>query len=168
MKRSLIIGIMGGGSAGPDDLDKARRLGGLIAQNGWHLLNGGRDAGIMAASAEGAAEKGGLTIGILPDESTRQASPHILIPIVTGMGNARNCINVLTSDVVVACPGGPGTLSEIALALKNGKPVITLGFSLKEIPGIFMDTSVLFAAHTPEEVITIINRLIADSEVFRP
>lgn len=159
MKRPLIIGIMGGGSAGSDDLGKARRLGRLIAQNGWCLLNGGRNAGIMAASAEGAAEQGGLTIGILPDDSARQTAPHITIPIITGMGNARNCINVLTSDVVVACPGGPGTLSEIALALKNSKPVITLGFTLNEIAGIHVDRSALYATETPDGVIDIIKRL---------
>ncbi len=159
MKRSLIIGIMGGGSAETDDLDKACRLGALIAQNGWHLLNGGRDAGIMAASARGAAESGGLTIGILPDNNDHQASPHIAIPIITGMGNARNCINVLSSDVVVACPGGSGTLSEIALALKNKKPVITMGFCLEAIPGIDINRSILYAADTPEDVINIIKRL---------
>jgi hypothetical protein len=166
MKRSLIIGIMGGGNATSDDLDRARRLGCLIAQNGWYLLNGGRDAGIMAASAQGAAEQGGLTIGILPGNSARQASPHITVPIITGLGNARNGINVLTSDVIVACPGGPGTLSEIALALKNVKPLITMGFSLKEIPGIHLDTSDLHAADTPEAVIEIIKRLLTTGRVL--
>lgn len=160
MKRPLIIGVMGGGSVGADDLDKARRLGGLIATNGWHLLSGGRDAGIMAASARGAAEKGGLTIGILPDNTARHASPYISISIVTGLGNARNCINVLSSDVVVACPGGPGTLSEIALALKNNKPVITMGFELKAIPGIHLGGTPLFSADTPEKVITIIKDIL--------
>lgn len=159
MKRPLIIGVMGGGSAAKDDLDRACRLGGLVAQNGWYLLNGGRDAGIMAASARGAAENGGLTIGILPDNTARHASPHIAIPILTGMGNARNCINVLSSDVVVACPGGAGTLSEIALALKNSKPVITMGFQFEEMPGITINRTGLFTADTPEEVIAIIKNL---------
>lgn len=156
MKRPLIIGVMGGGNAGADDRAKAGRLGELIAQNGWYLLNGGRDAGIMAASARGAAENGGLTIGILPDKNARHASPHITIPIVTGLGDARNCINVLSSDVVVACPGGAGTLSEIALALKNSKPVITMGFALNAIPGIDLEGMPMFSADTPEEVVEII------------
>lgn len=159
MKRSLIVGIMGGGNADPNDLDKARRLGGLIAKNGWHLLNGGRDAGIMAASAAGAAEQDGLTIGILPDSNDHQASPHIVIPIITGMGNARNCINVLSSDIIVACPGGAGTLSEIALALKNNKPVITMGFSFNETDGIDINKTLLHPADTPEDVINIIKGL---------
>lgn len=151
---------MGGSSAGADDLDRACLLGGLIAKNGWYLLNGGRDAGIMAASARGAAENDGLTIGILPDDNARHASPYISIPIVTGLGNARNCINVLSSDVVVACHGGPGTLSEIALALKNSKPVITMGFELNDIPGIDLGGTPLFAADTPEEVIAIIKNIL--------
>ena len=159
MKRPLIIGVMGGGQAEPQDLENAFRLGGLIAENGWYLLNGGRPAGIMEASARGAAEKKGLTIGILPGDNAGQASVHIAIPIVTGLGNARNCINVLSSDVVVACPGGAGTLSEIALALKNNKPVITLGFRLDGLNGIAIRTNRLFAAQTPEEAIAIVKGL---------
>ncbi len=160
MKRRPIIGIMGGGRAGNDEMNRAYRLGGLIAENGWHLLNGGRDAGVMAASARGAAENNGLTIGILPDATTRHASEHIAIPIPTGLGDGRNCINVLASDVVVACPGGAGTLSEIALALKSGKPVITMGFELPDTPGINLDKSLLFAADTPETVITLIKQIL--------
>lgn len=128
MKRPVIVGVMGGGSADRKDLDDACALGRLIAENGWILLNGGRDAGIMAASAKGAAEAGGITVGVLPDADATHAAPHIQIPILTGMGNARNTINVLSSHVVVACPGGAGTLSEIALALKVGRPVVLLNF----------------------------------------
>ena len=124
MKRRLIIGIMGGGRASPENADMAYRLGYSIAKEGWILLNGGRSAGIMEASAKGAIDQGGMTIGIVPDDNDRQVSKYIEIPILTGMGNARNCINVLSSNVVVACPGGAGTVSEIALALKNRRPVI--------------------------------------------
>jgi hypothetical protein len=128
MTRPVIVGVMGGGSAGPKELADAYRLGQLIAEKGWILLNGGRNAGIMAASAKGASEAGGITVGILPDGDTAHAAPHIRIPIVTDMGNARNTINVLSSRVVIACPGGAGTLSEIALALKVGKPVVLVNF----------------------------------------
>ena len=151
---------MGGGQADEKTIRDAYRLGALIAQNRWYLLNGGREAGIMAASARGAAEHNGITIGILPDSHRQRISPHITIPIITGLGNARNCINVLTSDVVVACPGGAGTLSEIALALKNQKPVITLGFSFFSVPGIFLETARLSAAETPEAVVERIRELL--------
>ena len=73
MTRPLIIGVMGGGSASRTDLQHAYRLGELVAGNGWILLNGGRNSGIMEASAKGAFEKGGLTIGILPDDDVRRA-----------------------------------------------------------------------------------------------
>ena len=159
MKRKLIIGIMGGGAADEGLLDQAFHLGRLIAENNWILLNGGRDAGIMGASARGAAEHGGMVIGILPGDSLSGASPHLTVPIRTGMGNARNCINVLSSDVVVACPGGAGTLSEIALALKNSRPVITMGFSLESLPGIHINRKALFSAETPELAVEIISRI---------
>jgi uncharacterized protein (TIGR00725 family) len=105
----------------------AHRLGRLIAERGWILLNGGRNVGVMAASARGAREAGGTVIGILPGRDTHDASDDLDFAVVTGMGDARNVINVLSSDVVIACPGGAGTMSEIALALKNGKHVILLG-----------------------------------------
>ena len=127
-ERRPIIGVMGGGSASPEVEETAYRLGGEIARRGWILLNGGRAAGVMDASARGAHEAGGLVVGILPTRDLAGASAYLDIPIRTGMGDARNAINVLSSDVVIALPGGTGTLSEVALALKNGKPVVLLGF----------------------------------------
>jgi uncharacterized protein (TIGR00725 family) len=81
----------------------------------------------MEASARGAREAGGITIGILPGSSASEANPYIDIPIVTDLGNARNAINVLTSQVIIAIHGSYGTLSEIALALKCHIPVVGLG-----------------------------------------
>lgn len=156
MKRPIIIGVMGGGSARKTDIQNAYRLGAVIATKGWVLLNGGRDAGIMAASAQGAAENGGLTIGILPDADALSAAKHIQIPICTGMGSARNTINVLSSDIVVACPGGAGTLSEIALSLKHGKHVITLNFDPGGAFKRLQSSATLTLAHSPEEVIELI------------
>ena len=160
MPRSPIIGVMGGGTASPNDLEIAYQLGGLIAQNGWVLLNGGRRAGIMEASAKGAKSQGGLTVGILPDESRRGTSSFIDIPVLTGMGNARNCINVLSSDVVVACPGGAGTLSEIALALKVRRPVILLNFNAGNAFDSYTEQGLLHHATTPEEVVELIKKLL--------
>jgi uncharacterized protein (TIGR00725 family) len=82
----------------------------------------------MAASAAGAQEAGGLTIGVLYDEERESASPHLDIVLPTGLGAGRNVINVLASDVVVACRGSGGTLSEIALALRFERPVVLLDF----------------------------------------
>ena len=160
MKRPFIIGVMGGGSAIQDDVEAAYHLGKLVAQNGWILLNGGRNSGIMEASAKGARDNGGLTIGILLDETPQRASRYINIPIVTGMGSARNCINVLTSDIVVACPGGPGTLSEIALALKYDKRVILFKYQENPLFESYHQAGQLCYADSPEKVIEKINAWI--------
>ncbi|MRR12141.1 DNA-binding protein, partial [bacterium] len=92
-----IIGVMGGGTVDADTMECARELGALIAHEGWVLLNGGRDCGVMAASASGAREAGGTVVGVLPDESAVRATPDLDIAILTGMGDARNVINVLSS-----------------------------------------------------------------------
>ncbi len=147
---------MGGGAAAPSALEKARELGARIAREGWVLLNGGRNAGIMAASARGAREAGGLVIGILPDDHAKQASPHVTIPILTGMGSARNWINVLSCHVVVACPGGPGTISEIALALKAGRRVILMDMDTRGIFERYEAAGMLERADTPDGVIAAI------------
>lgn len=151
---------MGGGRASKEDLQTACDLGGRIAEQGWILLNGGRNAGIMAASAKGASERGGVTIGILPDAEPSASAPHIQIPICTGMGSARNTINVLSSDVVVACPGGTGTISEIALALKHGKTVITMGFPTGELFDSYRKQGRLTEVRTPDEVIRQIKKIL--------
>jgi len=124
-KQKPIIGIMGPGSPNDSEIvNHARKLGREIARMDWILLTGGRAAGVMEAAARGASEEGGLTIGILPGNSRNQASSYIQIPVVTGMGNARNVINILTSDVIVVCGMGPGTASEVSLAIKMNKPLI--------------------------------------------
>ncbi len=160
MGAKTIVGVMGGGSASAEDTEAARRLGGLIAERGWILLNGGRACGIMEASARGAREAGGLTLGVLPDENRAHASRYIDIPVITGMGSARNCINVLTSHVVVACRGGAGTLSEIALALKYGRHVILLDFGVGTAFDAFAAAGRLHHAKTPEDVIGKINEVL--------
>jgi uncharacterized protein (TIGR00725 family) len=90
------------------------------------LLTGGRNVGVMDAASKGAKSAHGLTLGILPSNSSNGISEAVDIAIFTDMGNARNNINVLTSDVVIACGMGTGTASEIALALKASKRVILL------------------------------------------
>jgi uncharacterized protein (TIGR00725 family) len=155
-----IIGVMGGGSVKDATQKMAFQLGGLIAREGWILLNGGRNAGVMAASAAGAKAHGGLTVGILPDGQDDGLCPDIDICIRTEMGNARNCINVLSSDVVVACPGGAGTISEIALALKSGKPVILISFDIGLCFAEQMKRGQLMEVDTPELAVDVIKRIL--------
>lgn len=163
MQKTFIIGVMGGGTASSDAAAAAYELGRLIAQQGWILLNGGRRAGIMDASAEGAADQGGITVGILPDETDTEVSEHIHIPILTGMGSARNVINVLTSHVVVACPGGTGTISEIALALKYGKTVILLNFDTGDIFDSYRRSGRLLKAESPAAAVAKINQILTQT-----
>lgn len=129
MNRPAIIGVMGGGSVSPQTSDLAYKLGVALAGEGWTVLNGGRNTGIMDAVSHGANDSGGLVVGILPDGNLERASPYLTIPIRTGMGDSRNVINILSSDVVIALPGDAGTFSEIALALKNHKPLFLLGWN---------------------------------------
>jgi uncharacterized protein (TIGR00725 family) len=128
MARRTVVGVMGGSVADDATLANARELGRLIAGGGWVLLSGGRPTGAMQASITGAHEAGGLTVGVLFDDDQGQAAEGLDIVIPTGMGAARNIINVLASDVVVACRGNGGTLSEIAMALRFGRPVVLMDF----------------------------------------
>lgn len=126
-RRSPIVGVMGPGEQATDlDCQQAFELGRHIAQAGWIVLTGGRNSGVMDAVSRGAKSADGLTVGILPSSDYQALSAAIDIPIVTGMGSGRNVINVLSSGVIVACGMGSGTASEVALALKVGKPVILL------------------------------------------
>jgi uncharacterized protein (TIGR00725 family) len=128
------VSVVGAGRCSDALFQSSRRLGALIAGRGWVLVCGGL-AGVMEGAALGASESGGLTIGILPGTMPGEANPSITIPVVTGLGPMRNYLVVLNSDVVVAFEGGPGTLSEIGLALKIGKQVIGVG-AWQGIPGV--------------------------------
>lgn len=115
-----------GEGASQEDKDNAFALGELIAKENWVLLTGGRKEGVMHAAAAGAKSANGITLGILPGSDGTDASECIDIAVITGMGSARNNINVLSSHMVIACGMGSGTASEIALALKARKQVILL------------------------------------------
>jgi uncharacterized protein (TIGR00725 family) len=119
---------MGAGEPGANSKANARELGRMIAERGWVLLTGGRPVGVMAAACAGAKEvAGSLTLGILPS-SAGGVGEDVDVAVFTGMGDARNAINVLSSDVVVACGvEGSGTASEVALGLNAAKPIILLG-----------------------------------------
>ena len=130
MPRKPTVAVIGTARDIEPAISNARALGRLIAMQGWTLVTGGRDAGVMRAANEGAKEiKGSLTVGILP-HANEKISAAVDVAIVTGTGQARNNIIVLTAEVVIACGvDGAGTTSEVALALKNGKPVILVGAS---------------------------------------
>jgi len=146
------IGVMGPSQCSARGSQLAREVGLLIARAGGILICGG-GSGVMEAAAAGAKEAGGITVGILPGTSAFGTHPHIDIPIVTGMGNARNVINVLTSQAIVAIQGAYGTLSEIALALKCGTPVVALE-TWQVIPPEGGAEPEIIPARTPEEAVS--------------
>ena len=120
-----VIAVVGAGTASPEDEAAARRVGLGLAQAGATVVCGGL-GGVMAAACAGAREAGGATIGILPGTDRRDANPHVLVAVPTGLGEARNALVVRAADAVVAVGGAYGTLSEIAFALKSGVPVVGL------------------------------------------
>jgi uncharacterized protein (TIGR00725 family) len=133
----ILIGVMGPGEGASPILEQqAYALGYEIAQQGWVLLTGGRNVGVMEAASRGARAAKGLVVGILPGGDRTQMSAAVDIAIVTDLGNARNALNVLSSQVMIALPGGAGTLSEVALALKAKRPVVLLGWDPADRPWI--------------------------------
>lgn len=126
MTRETYIAVVGPSAGTPAELAIGEAVGRGIAEAGGVLVCGGM-GGVMEAAASGCADAGGRSVGILPSESRLDANPYVTIAVATGMGEARNAIVVRTADVVIAVRGEFGTLSEIALALKMGKPVVGLG-----------------------------------------
>jgi len=159
----VVVGVIGpGAGASGDDCGFARELGGLVAREGWVLLTGGRAEGVMHAASGGAKAAGGLTVGVLPGESLFGVSDAVDVALVTGLGSARNNVNVLSSRVVFACGMGPGTASEVALAIKAERPVVlvrpdpvTRAF-FKSLGGALVQD-----ADTPAEAVAVARRVVA-------
>lgn len=151
MQRGPFIGIIGPAKAEPEILQKAEACGFLLARRGTVIICGGL-SGVMEAASKGAKSGGGITVGILPGETKESANPFIDIPIATGAGEARNVFIVRSADGFIAIGGGYGTLSEIALALKAGKPVI--GISTWDINGVIK-------VNTPEEAVEKVFELLS-------
>ncbi|MBN1323252.1 MAG: TIGR00725 family protein [Methanotrichaceae archaeon] len=142
------VSVIGGGLCSEEVARLARELGRKIAERGHVLICGGR-SGVMEAACQGARMAGGIAVGILPG-SRDDANPYLDVMIDTGMGIARNAIVARSGDVVVALPGGVGTLSEIAIALKMGRTVISL--DSWDVPGVMAAASVEEAVYMIESV----------------
>lgn len=144
--RKPVIAVCGAGDCDESVARAAEEVGRLIAESGAVLVCGGL-GGVMEAAARGASEAGGLTIGVLPGPERADANLWISAAVATDMGHARNAVIVRTADAVVAVGGAYGTLSEIALALKMGKPVVSLGS--------WEVTSDVIGVQNPEEAVKI-------------
>jgi uncharacterized protein (TIGR00725 family) len=122
---SLYVGVAGASRPGPGLLDQAELLGRRLAEAGAIVVCGG-GPGVMEAVCRGAQAAGGTTVGLLPGLDRAEGNPHLTISVPTGLGQGRNLLLVRSSNALVAVGGGYGTLSEIALALRTGTPVVGL------------------------------------------
>jgi hypothetical protein len=121
------IAVIGPGDVrSPEVLDSAEEAGAAVAEAGAILVCGGL-GGVMEAACRGARSRGGVTVGILPGGDREDANGWVSIALPTGLGEARNALIARAADAVVAIGGGWGTLSEIALACRLGRPVVGVG-----------------------------------------
>jgi len=150
----------GEGATAPEQ-ERGYQLGRAIAAEGWALITGGRNVGVMDSASRGAKEAGGLTIGILPSANRERMSLAIDVPIVTGLGEARNLVNILSSQVVFACGMGAGTASEVSLAIKARRPVILLNPSAEaERFFVGLNPSLVHVATDVADAISTARRLL--------
>ena len=144
------IAVIGGSQCSPQEARLAEEVGRELARRGAILVCGGL-SGVMEAACRGANSEGGVTIGILPGESRQAANPYVQIPIVTGIGYARNVAVVKSAQAVIAISGSYGTLSEISHALQSGIPVVGLNtWSLSKNGQ--QDNSIILAQNPAEAV----------------
>jgi len=150
MSRTPYVAVVGPGEASPDQLHTAEEVGAGLAAAGAVVVTGGL-GGVMQAACRGARSRRGRTLGILPGDDRDAANGWVEIAVTTGMGELRNGLVVRAADAVVAIGGGHGTLSEIALALKLGRPVVGLG--TWEVHGVDH-------VSTPEDALALIAGLL--------
>lgn len=155
--KNIFIAVIGGSDVSPPVAGLAEEVGREIARRGAVLVCGGL-GGVMEAACRGASREGGLTIGILPGENRQAANPHVQIPIVTGLGYARNVAVVKSAQAVIAIDGSYGTLSEISHALQSGIPVIGLNTWSLAIDGQVDDA--IIPAENPKDAVNKALRLI--------
>jgi uncharacterized protein (TIGR00725 family) len=147
----VYVAVCGPDPAPPDVAAQAEEIGRLLARAGAILVCGGL-GGVMEAAARGVQEEGGTSVGILPGSGRSAANAHLSVSIVTGMGEMRNALIVRSADVVIAIAGEFGTLSEIALALKTGVPVVGLGTWELAKPGRLVADPIVRASTPPQAV----------------
>ena len=150
MSRTPYVAVVGPGEASPDELHTAEEVGAGLAAAGAVVVTGGL-GGVMEAACRGARSRRGRTLGLLPGDDRDAANGWVEIAVPTGMGELRNGLVVRAADAVVAIGGGHGTLSEIALALKLGRPVVGLG--TWEVHGVDH-------VSTPEDALALIAGLL--------
>jgi len=149
--KKSFIAVIGGGQCSPKEAWLAEEVGRELARQGAILVCGGL-GGVMEAACKGASSEGGITIGILPGDSHRAANPYVQVPIVTGLGYARNIVVVKSAQAIIAIGGSYGTLSEIGHALQNNIPVI--GLNTWSLSRNGKQDSSIIPAENPTEAVT--------------
>lgn len=167
MYRLYVTVIGSSGRIPPKVYEAAYQVGFLLAKSGAVLVTGGKD-GVMEAACRGAKDAGGLTVGLLPEKTRALANPYVDIAIPTGLGYYRNVLNILAGDGAIAIGGGPGTLSEIGLALAYGRPVVVLktaGGVSELLAGRTVGDVKIASASTPEEAVETLLEILGASSV---
>jgi len=151
------VAVIGPGSdVEEEELRLAYEVGRLAALEGWVVITGGL-GGVMEAASRGAAETGGTVVGLLPGPDARDAGQGVMIPIPTGLGELRDGLVVRAADGVICVGGSWGTLSEVALAMRMGKPVIQLrGWSIADRSGQAIGG--VIEADNPAEAVELLKR----------
>jgi uncharacterized protein (TIGR00725 family) len=172
-RRRRIIAVIGSGDATGEALEHAEAVGKALIDSGYRLVTGGL-GGVMAAASLGARSSDrwtdGVVLGVLPGLNIKNANPWVDIVIPSGFGRARNVLIVNMAEAVIAVAGGAGTLSEVALAWQNGKPVIAMatgGGWAARLAGRPVDdrrADVVHAASSATEAIEILQELLSSSE----
>ncbi|MFB6962757.1 TIGR00725 family protein [Streptomyces sp. NPDC056309] len=147
------VAVAGPGEASGREAELARQVGVLLARRGAVVVCGGL-GGVMEACAQGVTSAGGTVVGLLPGRDRAAGSPHLSLAVATGLGELRNGLLVNTCDALVAVGGGWGTLSEVALALRAGKPVALLeSWALPDAPSATGGIHGPIEAATPAEAV---------------
>lgn len=157
-----VVAVVGPGGADvpASVLELAREVGRLLARHGFGVVTGGLD-GVMAAAARGVRQEAGLVIGLLPGADRAAATDHLGsldLALPTGLGQARNALVVAAADAVISVGGSWGTLSEIALARRTGKPVVCLsGWQVLDETGALLAQDI---ADSPAAAVDAIRRAL--------
>jgi uncharacterized protein (TIGR00725 family) len=163
--RAPVVAVVGPADASDEVCALAREVGRLLAERGATVVTGGH-GGAMAAASQGARAAGGLVVGLLPGADRAAANEFVSLAIPTGLGQGRNALVVGAADAVLAVGGSWGTLSEIALARRTGKPLVCLrGWRVVDADGAEVEIA---AADTPEEAVSRLARALAAHPTLRP
>jgi uncharacterized protein (TIGR00725 family) len=151
-----------GEEATPRDVADAFEVAALAASEGWVVLTGGRDIGVMDAASRGARSAAGIAIGVLPDADARGASRALDVAIVTGFGETRDQVVVLSSDAIVVCGMSAGTATETSIAIKAHKPLVLLRPDA-DVQGFFqrLGGDSVRVAMTPNEAMEMVGRIVS-------